>query len=435
MNRSSGVGIIYLELLFYQPVKIAVPATFSKQAKGETAVKTIINEEDIPQEPTQEMAIAAKEEILGEEKEAKEQAGSTIMTASSSRTQVRGNILAKHKDTSTYYLIGGKGGRSFEDAKYYQGIVVSGIEAWAGGWQLRGIRIKFSDGSVITRGKCEGTHRGGISIDYLSGETVTELSIWGNGAGTRCGAFRIKTSKGQVFFPKMTKWGLKTEYKMNSGGGVILGVIGGDGSDIDRLGFLMLDKVKTSVLVQFEYDLNKVSLPEKKYAYDITIPNPSKTDSDNGTVTRKVAREKGGEWFIKAGLKFGQEYKVQGGVPFVAGGEATTKWEVSVEGGYTSKWSDNDEETVTIPLIAPALTKTRIVYSYFQGKLDGCPFAATMKYYLMGGGIWDCAVTGFYDGVDTTRVVGTSYLIARWNEEKGKWIDEDKPQMRILYGR
>jgi hypothetical protein len=117
----------------------------------------------------------------------------------------------------------------------------------------------------------------------------------------------------------MTKWGLKTEYKMNSGGGVILGVIGGEGTDIDRLGFLMLDKVENSVLVQFEYDLNKVSLPEKKYAYDITIPNPSKTDSDNGTVARKVAREKGGEWFIKAGFKFGQEYKVQGGGPICCG--------------------------------------------------------------------------------------------------------------------
>lgn len=398
-------------------------------------MKALTNEENVPKEPTQEMAGAAKEEILGEEQEAKEQATSAKMTASSSRTAVTGNILAKQKDNFTHYYIGGRDGTPFQDAKYHQGIVVSEIEAWAGGWQLRGIRIKFSDGSVITRGKLEGYYCGSINIDYLSGETVTGLSIWGNGAGTRCGAFKITTSKNKEFFPKMTKWGLKTEYKMNAGGGVILGVIGGEGSDIDRLGFLMLDKVNTSVLTQFEYDFNKVSLPEKKYAYDVTIPNPSKIDSDTGSVTKKVARERGGEWFIKAGVKFGQEYKVKGGVPVVAEAEITTKWEVSVEGGYTGKWTNIDEETVSIPLIAPALTKTRIVYAYFQGKLNGCPFVATMKYFLMGGGIWDCEVTGFYDGVDTTRVVGTSYRIARWDEEAGKWIDEDKPQMKILYGR
>ena len=394
----------------------------------------LTTEEMVPPEPTEKIVLEANEEILDEEPQENQQAEPKI-PAAVSHTAVHGNIFAKHKGSATHYLIGGKGGKPFSDAKYTNGIVVSGIEAWAGGWQLRGIRITFSDGSAVTRGKREGKYCGSLKLDYLAGETVTELSIWGNGAGTRCGAFIIKTSKKKVFFPKMTKWGLKTEYKMNVGGGILLGVIGGAGSDIDRLGFLILDKVTTNVLTQFEYDFNKVTLPEKKYAYDITIPNPSKTDSDKGTVAKEVDRQRGGEWFVKAGGKYGQEYKVKGGIPAVAEGETTTKWEVSVEAGYTQKWSDNESETVTIPLIAPALCKTRIVYSYFQGKLDGCPFTATMKYYLQGGGVWDCQVSGFYDGVDTTRVVGTSYLIARWDEKKAKWIDVDPPTMTILYNK
>jgi hypothetical protein len=408
----------------------------TESTKGETDMIALTNEENVPQEPIQEMASAAKEEFVEEEQEAKEQAKSAKLTASSSRTKVYGNILAKQKGNYTRYHVGGKGGTWNEDAKYHQGIVVSQIEAWAGEGRIRGILVTFSDNSHIMRGERGEKHCGSISLDYSSGETVTELSVWGNGAGTRCGAFKIKTSTGKEFFPKMTKWKLKTEYKFNAGAGVILGVIGRSGSDIDSLGFLMLDGVNNSVLTQLEYDFNKVSsLPEKKYAYDATIPNPSKTDSDSGKISKEVTREKGGEWFIRAGVKFGQEYKVKGGVPGVGEAEATAKWEVSIEGGYSQKWSDTATETVSIPLIAPALTKTRIVYSYFQGKLDGCPFTATMKYYLMGGGVWDCEVTGFYDGVDTTRVVGTSYLIARWDEEEGKWIDEDKPQMTILYGR
>ncbi len=391
------------------------------------------NMEMAPQEPTLEMARAAKEEIILNEQEAAEQALAVPKGANGPRAQVHGNILVKQPGGSTHYLIGGRGGTNFSEAKYSQGLVVTGIEAWAGEWMLRGIRITFSDGSAVVRGKCAGKHCGSISIDYLSGETVTALSIWGNGAGTRCGAFKITTSKKQVFFPQMTKWGLKTEYEMNAGAGVILGVIGGAGSDIDRLGFLMLDTVTTTVLTEFEYDLNKVPLPENKSAYDITIPNPSKTDSDKGVIMQEVDRLRGGEWFVKAGAKYGQEYKVQGGVPVVVEGGATTKWEVSVEGGYSRNWSDNKKESIGIPLIAPALTKTRIVYSYFQGKLDGCPFVATIKYYLQGGGIWDCEVRGFYDGIDTTRVVGTSYLIARWDEKNGKWIDEKVPRATVIY--
>ncbi len=389
--------------------------------------------EKVPEEPTLEMARAAKEEIILNEQEAKEQALAATMGASGSRAQVHGNILVKQPGGSTHSLIGGRGGKDFSEAKYSQGLAVSGIEAWAGEWMLRGIRITFSDGSAVVRGKCAGKHCGSISIDYLSGETVTGLSIWGNGAGTRCGAFRITTSKKEVFFPQMTKWGLKTEYNMNAGAGVILGVIGGAGSDIDRLGFLMLDTVSTTVLTEFEYDLNKVPLPENKSAYDMTLPNPSRTDSHEGNITRVVKKQRGGEWFVKAGAKYGQEYKVQGGVPVVVEGGATTKWEVSVEGGYSRHWDDDEELTVNIPLIIPALTKTRILYSYFQGTLNACPFVATIKYYLQGGGIWDCEVRGFYDGIDTTRVVGTSYLIARWDEKNGKWIDEKVPQATIIY--
>jgi hypothetical protein len=33
--------------------------------------------------------------------------------------------------------------------------------------------------------------------------------------GTRCGAFRIECEDGFTFFPRMTSWGLKTEYPHN----------------------------------------------------------------------------------------------------------------------------------------------------------------------------------------------------------------------------
>ncbi|MBE9075196.1 hypothetical protein [Microcystis sp. LEGE 08355] len=335
---------------------------------------------------------------------------------------VEGDILAKHTGDYAYYVIGGDGGTEFQDEKYDQGLAVSGIEAWADTWTLHGIRIKFSDNSVVVRGQMAGTYCGGITIDYAGGETVTGLSIWGNGIGTRCGAFRIQTSKGQDFFPKMTKWGLKTEYKMNPGGGVILGVLGQAAWDIDCLGFVMLAKVEKSLLTELEYDLNKISSPDKKYAYDVTIPNPSSTDSHQGAIQKITRIEKAGEWFVKGGLTFGQSFSVKAEVPGLVEAEASSSWQVSVETGYNQRWSNTAEQTVTIPLICPAYTMTRIAYSYFQGTVDGCPFSATMKYYTAAGGVWNCRVTGFYDGVDTTRVIGKSYLVAKWNTNTNQWI-------------
>lgn len=48
-------------------------------------------------------------------------------------------------------------------------------------------------------------------------ESVTYLSIYGNGAGTRCGAFHIKTKKNQDDFPKMHGWPLRKKYLMEIG--------------------------------------------------------------------------------------------------------------------------------------------------------------------------------------------------------------------------
>jgi hypothetical protein len=383
------------------------------------------NEEREPepdQEPTPEMAAAIDEGKSFEDQQKAKLEAIAGTTEKALGKGVEGDILAKHTGDYAYYLIGGGGGYWFEEAEYGQGIAVSGIEAWAGTWTLRGIRITFSDGNSVVHGQMAEKYCGGITIDYASGETVTGLSIWGNGEGTRCGAFRIRTSKGQDFFPKMTKWKLKTEYKMNPGGGVILGVIGRAAHDIDCLGFLMLANVEKSFLTEIEYDLKKIPPAEQKYSYDLTIPNPSSTDSHEGFVQKTTRIEKGGEWFVKGGFTFGQSFKVKAGVSGIGEAEASSSWQVSVESGYNQKWSNIAEQVVSIPLICPAYTMTRIVYYYFQGKVDGCPFKATMTYYTTTGGEWSCRVNGFYDGVDTTRVIGKSYLVAKWDKNTNQWI-------------
>ncbi|KAI9926801.1 hypothetical protein ASPWEDRAFT_717301 [Aspergillus wentii DTO 134E9] len=80
---------------------------------------------------------------------------------------------------------------------------------------------------------------------FAPGERCTDLSLWANGIGTRCGRIRIYTSEGQSF-----DWGMhggKDEYPIDVGSGILVGFCGEGGSDIDRLGALFIKPIRRIV--------------------------------------------------------------------------------------------------------------------------------------------------------------------------------------------
>ncbi|KAI0561855.1 natterin-like protein [Gracilaria domingensis] len=333
-----------------------------------------------------------------------------------------------------WYRIGGQGGSGFRQDRISQSQVVTKIEAWAGGWQLHGIQLTFSNGSVAVIGRKTDRYQGALTLDYASGEYVNYLSIYGNGAGTRCGAFRIMTNKGQNYFPHMYDWGLKREYKMEVGSGIILGAFGRAGWDIDSLGILMLRKVIGTDMTSVVYDMRGENLlpPQKKIALDVTLANPSDTDSDKGSQKVTKSHQTGGSWSITAGVTFGQTYKVKAGLPAVADVEVETKWEVSVSGTYGKSWSTTEGYEASIPLIAPKLEKTRITVDYYEGSLSKLPYTAQMKYFLDNGSKFYTHVNGVYDGVTTSRFVQETTTVATWDDTDKKWIPvgEDNPRYK-----
>ncbi|KAI0559803.1 natterin-like protein [Gracilaria domingensis] len=333
-----------------------------------------------------------------------------------------------------WYRIGGQGGTGFTQERISQRQVVTKIEAWAGGWQLRGIQLTFSDGTVVVNGRKEERYQGALTMDYASGEYVNYLSIYGNGAGTRCGALHIKTSKGQDYFPQMYDWGLKTEYKMEVGSGIILGAFGKAWGDIDSLGILMLRKVIGADMTNVVYDMRGENLlpPQKKIALDVTLANPSDTDSDKGFQKVTKSHQTGGSWSITAGVTFGQTYKVSSGVPDVVDVGVETKWEVSVSSTYGKSWSTTEGYETSIPLIAPKLEKTRITVDYYEGSLSKLPYTAQMKYFLDNGSKFYTHVNGVYDGVATSRFVQETTTVATWDDTGKKWIPVpgDSPQFK-----
>lgn len=141
---------------------------------------------------------------------------------------------------ATLQLIGGHGGGSFSLTGENNGASLKKIGVWVEGWQVKAVRVWLSDGRDETFGDPAGDYQ---EFHFLHGERFTSLSLWGNGAGTRLGAIRFKTSLGREFFAKMTSWPLKTEYHMNVGSGFCLGVAGRSGADIDCIGFMFLNAV------------------------------------------------------------------------------------------------------------------------------------------------------------------------------------------------
>jgi hypothetical protein len=60
----------------------------------------------------------------------------------------------------------------------------------------------------------------------------------------------------------MTSWPLKTEYTIDVGSGICLGLEGRSGSDIDCMGFLFINTIKSSVLTDMEYPTLSLFKPQ-----------------------------------------------------------------------------------------------------------------------------------------------------------------------------
>ena len=146
-------------------------------------------------------------------------------------------------------IIGGQGGSSFKFYGLNNGATLKKIGVAVGGWQIKAVRAELSDGRVETFGKANTFQE----FTFELGERITKLSLWGNGAGTRLGGIRFWTSSGREFFAHMTDWPLKIEYSIDVGSGVCLGMEGRADTDIDSMGFLFINAIKSSVLTDMTY--------------------------------------------------------------------------------------------------------------------------------------------------------------------------------------
>ncbi|CAN0125247.1 unnamed protein product [Lampetra fluviatilis] len=215
----------------------------------------------------------------------------------------------------TLHIIGGQGGYAFTFDGRSNAATLQKISVSVGGWQVRGVEVWLTDGRRQKFGTVDFSAQ---QFEFQSGEFMSQLSLWGNGAGTRLGAIKFRTSRNREFFAKMTDWGLKTEYKIDVGSGVCLGVQGRAGADIDSMGFLFINDIKSSVIQNMNYPTMHQVLPnvqmeeikEMEYINDTSIVQ-SHTFQSSKKITKMSS------WSTTNSIEFTFSLTVSAGIPEV----------------------------------------------------------------------------------------------------------------------
>ncbi|KAK1875578.1 Aerolysin-like protein [Dissostichus eleginoides] len=302
---------------------------------------------------------------------------------------------------TTLGLIGGGGGNSFSLTGENNGATLKQLNVWVGEWQVRGVQVLLTDGRQELFGK-----RSGSSEDYIfqPGECFTSLSLWGNGAGTRLGAIKFKTNRSGEFFAKMTDWGLKTEYPMDVGSGICLGVVGRGGSDIDCMGFMFVNAVKSTVLTNVNYPTMSQVVPQVNVEEikSITYDNKTTADQENKIESSKKITKKS-SWTVTNSMEATFSVEVKAGIPEVMEVSAGFSFTVGTESSYSLENTDERTETVTFTIHVPAGKKVKADITIGRATID-LPYTGTVQITCQNGGVLQYDTSGVYKGLTYTAI-------------------------------
>ncbi|OCH83777.1 hypothetical protein OBBRIDRAFT_495873 [Obba rivulosa] len=196
------------------------------------------------------------------------------------------------------FVVGGFGGWPFQTCKWVtnqSALIVKALDVWYNTSTLRGIQVTFSDNSRSpVFGNPSDSHG---SVTFSPGEVITSLTLWGNGVGSRTGRIRLTTNGGQTFDVGKNTSG-QSGYDAGIGSGILVGMVGRSGADIDMLGPVFLNGAIASIsisnvtynppLVGTTGGISQVTLDE---AYYYNPPNATRdlpwdfTNSDTRTTS------------------------------------------------------------------------------------------------------------------------------------------------------
>ena len=147
---------------------------------------------------------------------------------------------------------GGSGGSPYCATKWKQGVVMTGVEVYAGSKEVEAIQFFYSDGTNSPQfGRVQTERKQRIDWDP-STDSLSQVKSWGNGKGQYLGRLYMRTKTGkELDLGKDT--GGQTTFEHNVESGILLGAFGNSGDVLDSLGLLFLkskiDKMTVSDVV------------------------------------------------------------------------------------------------------------------------------------------------------------------------------------------
>ena len=303
---------------------------------------------------------------------------------------------------------GGDGGSSSTQKLYTDGRTLKKLEVWAGKWQLRGIKFHWSNGHVDTIGKEKGKKE--FKFTFNTGERLKSLSIWSSKGkhGKRCGAFKMITTSDREFFPKMTKKvKKKNRAEVDIGSGIIIGFQAYHGNDVDALGFRILRSIKSAILKNVRYpdiNLNSIGLQP----WDLESVDYKNNASVAQTFTLKGKRQvtTSSSWSTSSSLELSITTTVEAGIPEVASVTTETTWKVGVTSSHEREQTHKFTKVYESPVTVGPRKHLMVTGTVYDGPIN-TKYSGTMHVILDNGQSFTYDVSGYYNGVSSTRVYKT----------------------------
>ncbi|XP_060766903.1 aerolysin-like protein [Neoarius graeffei] len=315
------------------------------------------------------------------------------------------------------HIIGGQGGSDFDFNGTGNGATLKKIWVWAGGSQIKSIKVWLTDGQSRQFGEPAGKFSEFIFED---GEYFTSLSLWGNGAGTRLGGIKFKTNRSQEFFAYMTSWGLKTEYPIDVGSGICVGIKGRACVDIDCLGFMFINTIRSTQLTDVQYPTLHSVIPNvaveeiKSMTYQ---NNTSETQVYTLQTSKKITKKS--SWSVTNKLEFSFSREVKAGIPEVVEVSGGFRFTVGTESSYDLENTEEKIELFSFPVkVAPGKT-VDVDITIGRATVD-LPYKGTVKITCYNDSVLQFPTSGIYNGVNyTTAKVNEKESAKKLAEEPG----------------
>ncbi|KAM9506579.1 aerolysin-like protein isoform 1-T2 [Salvelinus alpinus] len=299
---------------------------------------------------------------------------------------------------TTMKLIGGQGGSPFEFHGMKNGATLKKIGVAVDCWQVKAVRAELTDGRVATFGNANTFHE----FEFDLGEHITKLSLWGNGAGTRLGAIKFTTSQNRQFFEKMTTLPLMTEYTIDVGSGICLGLQGRSGWDIDCMGFLFINTIKSSVLTDMEYPTLSLFKPQvtPEYVKSVSHHNNSSLVQEE-SITYSKTLTKTSSWSVTNKIESTLNVSVKAGIPDLVDVSPGFSLTVGVEQSTSLQKTETITESDTITVKIPPGKTMDVEVTVGRANID-LDYRATVKVTCMNGSQLVFPSNGIYTGVSYT---------------------------------